>query len=246
MQVIGKNKTKIEYGQFLGRKDIVEIEIAQSVKRLEHSAFRNCIFLETVILPFNLESLGAYCFAGCTRLKRIYMPSRMMKFEYTAFRQCKSLCQLIIMDKTKPAGDTYDTRLFQVPRCDEYMRWLYIEAAMCFYEIGIGMGQYDDLFPRLDELDDRYAIAVFRLRDKFQMNTAKIAEYEAAVRSYMPTLIEEDDVEGLTAASDLDCIREAGIDDLIERAVKKRGACTAYLLEYKNTKLKRKEQDFSL
>ena len=46
------------------------VEVISGVKTISHAAFRNCE-MEELILPSSLEELGSYCFAGCTKLKRV-------------------------------------------------------------------------------------------------------------------------------------------------------------------------------
>ena len=46
------------------------VQVVSGVKTISHAAFRNCE-VEELILPSSLEELGSYCFAGCTKLKRV-------------------------------------------------------------------------------------------------------------------------------------------------------------------------------
>ena len=46
------------------------VQVISGVKTISHAAFRNCE-MEELILPSSLEELGSYCFAGCSKLKRV-------------------------------------------------------------------------------------------------------------------------------------------------------------------------------
>ena len=46
------------------------VQVISGVKTISHAAFRNCE-MEELILPSSLTDLGSYCFAGCTKLKRV-------------------------------------------------------------------------------------------------------------------------------------------------------------------------------
>jgi hypothetical protein len=68
--------------------------MADTVRRIEWSAFFHCICLEFVKLSRNLEYIGEHAFYGCQNLTSIFVPPSCREIGYQAFRCCE---QLIIL-----------------------------------------------------------------------------------------------------------------------------------------------------
>ncbi|MBN2234734.1 MAG: leucine-rich repeat protein, partial [Opitutales bacterium] len=67
------------------------VDIPPSVKRIEQSAFRNCVNLAAVRLPEGLQILEGYAFYGCSGLTEVRLPSTLTEFYGNSFTGCSSL-----------------------------------------------------------------------------------------------------------------------------------------------------------
>jgi hypothetical protein len=65
--------------------------MSDSIKSIGNSAFRNCHFLENIILSNNLKSIGSYVFSGCTRLTDLYIPISVEDISRYAIYNCPLL-----------------------------------------------------------------------------------------------------------------------------------------------------------
>ena len=72
-----------------------------SVKKIETGAFRNDTKLEEIVLPNELESIGADAFYGCTSLKRINLPNTLTHIGHSAFEGCSALEYIYIPSSVK-------------------------------------------------------------------------------------------------------------------------------------------------
>ncbi len=62
--------------------------VAEEVKRIGKSAFRNCNQLTEIILPEGLEVIGDTAFYGCTQLKQISLPKSVSQIGAYAYKGC--------------------------------------------------------------------------------------------------------------------------------------------------------------
>ena len=62
--------------------------VAEVVKRISKSAFRNCNQLTEIVLPEGLEVIGDTAFYGCTQLKRISLPKSVSQIGAYAYKGC--------------------------------------------------------------------------------------------------------------------------------------------------------------
>lgn len=62
--------------------------VAEEVKRISKSAFRNCNQLTEIVLPEGLEVIGDTAFYGCTQLKRISLPKSVSQIGAYAYKGC--------------------------------------------------------------------------------------------------------------------------------------------------------------
>ncbi len=54
-------------------------------------AFCDCEFLETIIIPEQVETIGEYAFSNCNKLKEINLPISLNKIHQYAFQDCTNL-----------------------------------------------------------------------------------------------------------------------------------------------------------
>lgn len=62
--------------------------VAEEVKRIGKSAFRNCNHLTEIVLPEGLEVIGDTAFYGCTQLKQISLPKSVSQIGAYAYKGC--------------------------------------------------------------------------------------------------------------------------------------------------------------
>lgn len=62
--------------------------VAEEVKRIGKSAFRNCNQLTEIVLPEGLEVIGDTAFYGCTQLKQISLPKSVSQIGVYAYKGC--------------------------------------------------------------------------------------------------------------------------------------------------------------
>lgn len=88
----------IEYGvttiasyAFTSCGNLVNVEIADTVIRIEANAFDSCSSLSSIILPNSLTSLGGWAFVGCSSLTEIDIPNGVDTIYFNTFSGCTSL-----------------------------------------------------------------------------------------------------------------------------------------------------------
>ena len=62
--------------------------VAEEVKRIGKSAFRNCNQLTEIVLPEGLEVIGDMALYGCTQLKQISLPKSVSQIGAYAYKGC--------------------------------------------------------------------------------------------------------------------------------------------------------------
>lgn len=91
-------------GAFEGCTSLEEIEIPETVTRIEANAFRDCKALETLVLNEGLLEIGAGAFAGCENLKEVILPDSVTYINTDAFAGCYNLViRTRIAEEDKPA-----------------------------------------------------------------------------------------------------------------------------------------------
>lgn len=86
---MGKPVVKIAARAFMGA-DISSVILPDSVTEIGEEAFRDCVSLETAVLPDRLTTLGsrAFCSSG---LKEIELPDTLRRIPFAAFFNCRAL-----------------------------------------------------------------------------------------------------------------------------------------------------------
>ena len=88
---------------FYGRH-VKKVTVPDGVQALVGS-FENCIFLEEVVLPDTLSSIGDWAFNGCRSLTSITIPDGVTYIDNRAFSYCSSLTSITIPDGVTFIGD---------------------------------------------------------------------------------------------------------------------------------------------
>ena len=92
----GDKVTQIKAYAFAGKDHLKSVRIPETVTFIGEGAFRNCINLESVILPDNIKSIESYTFDGCKKLKEITIPSGVSYIGAEAFAGCVA-CESIVI-----------------------------------------------------------------------------------------------------------------------------------------------------
>jgi hypothetical protein len=82
---------------------LTSITLLESCTSIPENAFRTCSNISTVILPDNLQSIGAYAFAYCDSLI-IDLPDGLLEIGNNAFTGCLSFIEVIIPESVASIG----------------------------------------------------------------------------------------------------------------------------------------------
>lgn len=96
---IPEGVTTIGEMAFRGKKQLKNIIIANSVKKIEHDAFYDCDELDNVYVPAGVKEVKSYAFAECDKLKKITFAGVPTKLSRHTFDDCDQLHDIIV-----PAG----------------------------------------------------------------------------------------------------------------------------------------------
>lgn len=75
-----------------------------SVSRLEKGCFRNCVALQSVVLPNNCWVVGSHCFAGCKNLIQVTLSQELVSLGMFSFDACHKLEKVVFSKKLKVIG----------------------------------------------------------------------------------------------------------------------------------------------
>lgn len=92
---------KIGSGAFGWCENLTEIVIPNSVEELGSELFKGCTSLSKVTLPNGLKILPRACFYNCTSLKTCELPASLECIEYDAFSHCEMLQEIVLPPNLK-------------------------------------------------------------------------------------------------------------------------------------------------
>ena len=99
--VIGTGKTIIGPDDIKNNDELVNVEIADSVKEIMDSTFANCKNLKNFRLSQSIDSIGESIFQNCVSLQSIEIPNRVSWIDSKAFAGCENLIEVSIPTKVK-------------------------------------------------------------------------------------------------------------------------------------------------
>ncbi len=94
----------INDGAFDFCRNLVSLNIPDSVKCIGYGAFENCDSLVSVTLPEGLTAIAERTFYSCDRLKSINIPDSVISIGDNAFGLCSSLYSINIPSKVESIG----------------------------------------------------------------------------------------------------------------------------------------------
>lgn len=75
-------------------KNIVSVEIPNTVTAIEENAFQGCALLASIIIPDSVNSIGSQAFYGCSSLTKVNIPNSVTSIGNNAFFGCSSLTSI--------------------------------------------------------------------------------------------------------------------------------------------------------
>ena len=110
------------YSAFSGNNYIQYIVIPDTVSSIGDGAFQGCDRLKEVILPDSVDTLGNYTFRGCKSLSVVRLSSQMATIPLGMFTNCSNLKHIVIPDGI--------TRIEQNAFSYSSLRDLYLPASL--------------------------------------------------------------------------------------------------------------------
>ena len=83
--------TAIAYDAFGLRKDLVSVEVPDTVKTISWGSFFGCSNLENADFGDSVEEIGNLAFADCKSIKKVSLPASLKKLGFDAFFRCSSI-----------------------------------------------------------------------------------------------------------------------------------------------------------
>lgn len=107
ISINNENLTAIPSNFASGCKKIIKLDLPNSLKEINSSAFQNCIGLTSISLPKWIKTIGDSAFEGCKGLSTIGLPDSLSTIGKKAFKDCVNLCdedRLVIPSTVKEIG----------------------------------------------------------------------------------------------------------------------------------------------
>ena len=86
---------------------IRSVILPPGVKKIERSAFKECINLRTVEAGEGLEEIGYEAFANCRNLTAVTVPSTLTRIDSYAFQNCRSLERICLKSVTELGSSAF-------------------------------------------------------------------------------------------------------------------------------------------
>ena len=81
---------------FFGCKDLLSVEIPETVRRINHYAFSGCSKMESILIPNSVEYIGVGAFKSCENLRDVRMSNKVESIEKYTFYHCRQLCSIAL------------------------------------------------------------------------------------------------------------------------------------------------------
>lgn len=96
----------IESGAFQNCTGMTSFEIPDTVTEIGDTLFLGCTNLQSVTISRNVKSIGMYNFCNCSKLKTITIPDNITDIGEWAFRNCTGLETVVIGNGVKSIGES--------------------------------------------------------------------------------------------------------------------------------------------
>lgn len=101
----GSTTYKVTGIDYLGNKDIKEISLPGTIKKIADRTFMNCNNLQTVKLGEGISYVSEEMFYNCTALKYVSLPNSLQNIGRLAFEFCSKLEHLVIPSTVDSIGE---------------------------------------------------------------------------------------------------------------------------------------------
>lgn len=109
----GKEKTvvvpegirRIGHRAFWCCKSVEKIQLPNSIKWIDDSAFHACLLLKEINLPEGVEQIGQHAFELCKSLEKMELPNSIKEIEKSAFNGCENLKEINIPEGVKEIAE---------------------------------------------------------------------------------------------------------------------------------------------
>lgn len=103
-EYIGIKETSIKECSFRSYLD-GDLVIANTVQKIESSAFMDCSKLTSIVIPNSVTSISNQAFYNCSSLNNIIIPSSVTNIEDNTFGYCENLTSVILEDGVQKIGE---------------------------------------------------------------------------------------------------------------------------------------------
>ena len=226
--------------------DEVNVIVPDEVKEIGTSAFKECKKIETIVLPDGLETIGGRAFLKCFNLKTINLPQSLQKVGIEVFQDCHSLEELIFPEHTCltrcPIDNCWNLKTVVFPSVYKGERKFITGCNKLAFIVAPGIA--------IDFFDAKYRMAAaygyIKYHEKFNLGDI-IASYNSYLlkqkSKLLPVIWECDAVQILNILAENGKITKQNIESEYVQPASTTNAlkCTAFLLEWKNQKVKTNE-----
>ena len=106
--VIPETVTDIGAWAFSECISLYEIELPNSLREIEESAFNGCTGLSSIVIPETVTDIGAGAFSQCVSLYEIELPNSLREIEGRTFCGCTGLSSIVIPETvTRIGGEAF-------------------------------------------------------------------------------------------------------------------------------------------
>lgn len=128
----GSTTYKVTGIDYLGNKDIKEISLPGTIKKIADRTFMNCNNLQTVKLGEGISYVSNEMFYNCTALKYVSLPNSLQYIGNLAFGVCTSLKSLQLPEALESLGDRVFSGCESLSNI-ELPESLHAIGPLCFY-----------------------------------------------------------------------------------------------------------------
>lgn len=128
----GSTTYKVTGIDYLGNRDIKEISLPGTIKKIANQTFRNCKNLQTVWLGEGISYVSNEMFYNCTALQNVSLPNSLQYIGNLAFGVCTSLKSLQLPEALESLGDRVFSGCESLSNI-ELPESLHAIGPLCFY-----------------------------------------------------------------------------------------------------------------
>lgn len=99
--ILSDSVKKIGSGAFAGCTALKRVRLPEGLKRLYAETFDRCESLEQIELPASLQEIGSGAFQRCASLRKVVFPQGLKEISSCAFSDCRSLEQIELPPEAK-------------------------------------------------------------------------------------------------------------------------------------------------